>query len=70
MDERLAKIYKGTSRQTYLELETSAHGLSKDEAIARLEKYGPNVIAKKEKKNIFKEFFKNFLKNSLKILSR
>ena len=49
MDERLAKIYKGTSRQTYLELETSAHGLSKDEAIARLEKYGPNVIAKKEK---------------------
>ena len=61
MDERLAKIYKGTSRQTYLELETSAHGLSKDEAIARLEKYGPNVIAKKEKKNIFKEFFKNFI---------
>ena len=47
MDERLNKIYKGTSRQIYLELETSAHGLSKDEALKRLETYGHNEIAKK-----------------------
>ena len=61
MDERLNKIYKGTSRQIYLELETSAHGLSKDEALKRLETYGHNEIAKKEKNNVLKLFFKNFV---------
>lgn len=45
MDERLNKIYKGTTRQIYLELETSAHGLSKEEALKRLETYGHNEIA-------------------------
>ena len=61
MDERLNKIYKGTTRQIYLELETSAHGLSKEEALKRLETYGHNEIAKKEKNNVLKIFFKNFV---------
>lgn len=58
--DRLNKIYKATTRQIYDEFQTSAHGLSDEEAKKRLDTNGPNVITKKKKENIFKVFFKNF----------
>lgn len=61
MDERLTKIYNGTSRQIYEELKTSAHGLSDDEAKNRLAQYGKNEIEKKKKQSNVKLFFKNFI---------
>ncbi|MBO8427979.1 MAG: cation-transporting P-type ATPase [Firmicutes bacterium] len=61
MDERISKLYKGTSRQVYQELETSAHGLTSEEAKIRLEKYGKNTVEKKKKASSLKLFFKNFI---------
>ena len=61
MDEHLLKIYKGTSRQVYQELETSAHGLTDEEAKIRLEKYGPNELKKEKKISPVKLFLKNFI---------
>ena len=61
MEEHLLKIYKGTSRQVYQELETSAHGLTDEEAKIRLEKYGPNELKKEKKISPVKLFLKNFI---------
>ena len=61
MDEFLEKIYKGTSRQLFLDLKSSAHGLSQQEAEKRLTEYGKNVIQKKKKESVIKLFFKNFV---------
>ena len=61
MDEFLEKIYKGTSRQLFLDLKSSAHGLSQQEAEKRLNEYGKNVIQKKKKESVIKLFFKNFV---------
>ena len=57
----LSKLYKATSRQIYEQLETSAHGLSQEEANKRLNQFGLNEIAKKKKNNVFIMFFKNFI---------
>ena len=57
----LSKLYKATSRQIYEQLETSAHGLSQEEASKRLNQFGLNEIAKKKKNNVFIMFFKNFI---------
>ena len=42
------------------ELETSINGLTNKEAKNRIEKYGKNIIPKKEKDSIIKIFFNEF----------
>ncbi|MCC5797300.1 MAG: cation-transporting P-type ATPase [Methylophaga sp.] len=41
-------------------LESSAHGLSSDEATSRLEHHGPNSLPAPEKEGLLKRFFKHF----------
>ena len=46
--------------EIYQSLQTSKDGLSMKEAKKRLLKYGPNLLPKKEKDNLFLIFFKDY----------
>jgi sarco/endoplasmic reticulum calcium-translocating P-type ATPase/plasma-membrane calcium-translocating P-type ATPase len=46
--------------RVYKELETGTHGLSKDEALKRQEKYGFNELASKKGKTIWRMLFEQF----------
>lgn len=53
-------IYKPSPEEVYSKLDTSPHGLSEEEAKARLEKYGPNQIEEVKKKPLILTFLENF----------
>ncbi len=58
MTTALQYSLKGT--KIVSELKSNLHGLTKTEAIARLEKYGPNAIEQKQMESIYKIFFSQF----------
>lgn len=63
-----SKYYsKAPIEDIYKKLETSGSGLSDIEAKARLEKYGPNIIAEGKKTNIILDFF-SYFKNPLVVI--
>ncbi len=51
----------------FLELNTKADGLSEDDAIDRLKRYGPNVVAREKRRSILMRLIDN-IKNPLVIL--
>lgn len=62
MNKELLKNYFHTvsANQAFTELESSAYGLSQQEAEARLEQYGPNVIKEEQKESLFLVFLRQF----------
>lgn len=56
----MEKFYSKSKEQTFEEVNSSANGLTIEEAKARLEKYGPNALAESKKKNVFMVFLEQF----------
>lgn len=54
------KYYQLSIASLYKELETNIEGLSPQEVLLRLEKYGPNAIKEKETNSAWKIFFHQF----------
>ena len=52
------KWYKMTKEELFDELNTTEIGLTSKESAKRLEKYGKNILPKKEKESIFKIFLR------------
>ncbi len=58
--EKDNKFYSKSVAETMAALDSSAHGLSKDEAMARLVTFGRNKLAEKKKKSLFMMFLMQF----------
>ena len=52
--------YNKSTEELEKELQTSSKGLSKEEVIARQQKYGKNILPKKEKDSVLKIFLREF----------
>ncbi|MBR2543058.1 HAD-IC family P-type ATPase [Candidatus Saccharibacteria bacterium] len=53
-------FYNKSIKETEIELETNSKGLTNQEAKARQERYGKNILPKKKKDSILKIFFSEF----------
>lgn len=62
------KPYLSDTENVLSSLSTSANGLGKEEAKARLEKYGPNKLKEGKKESIIKKFFSELTEPMLIIL--
>ena len=52
--------YNKSTEELEKELQTSSKGLSKEEVIVRQQKYGKNILPKKEKDSVLKIFLREF----------
>ena len=64
------KFYLKTPEEIESELKSSANGITTDEAVKRLEKYGANKLKSAKKVSLFSRFFSEIFLKLINLISK